>query len=63
MSKFNLDDLDDEPPKCPHKSCEEYGNRNDCYTHAHVICPIFDDWYDNLTREQLRHLYLSNRNI
>jgi len=57
--KFNLDDLDDEPPKCPHKECCSYGSRNECYTHCHVLCGNFIDWYENLSREQIRQIYFN----
>mgnify|MGYP007082075796 CR=1 FL=1 len=37
--------LSKEGHKCPNDNCCEYEKYNQCFNHAHVLCPMFDELY------------------
>ena len=32
-------------PICLNEDCEHAGKYSECYSHVHVYCQVFDDWF------------------
>lgn len=47
MEKSELEkliELSKEGHLCPHKECCEYQKYNECFNHAHVLCPNYENY-------------------